>query len=70
MKKKIRKFSASFAVRAWVEVEISASNYDEALVKARELTVNDLIEVNGGHNDSYVDLVNVTDMTALDSVGG
>jgi hypothetical protein len=74
MKKiKQRSFTAGFAVRMWVEVDIKAENYDAALTKAKEMktsehfvTEDDGVEV----NDSYVELVGVTDMTALDTVGG
>jgi len=36
-KKKLRSFTAGFALRAWVEIEIRAENYDAALAKAREM---------------------------------
>jgi putative FmdB family regulatory protein len=72
-KGKLRSFTAGFAVRMWVEVDIKAENYDAALTKAKEMktpgsfiTEDDGVEV----NDSYVELVGVTDMTALNTVGG
>jgi len=70
-KTKLHKYDVSHAVRIWTSTEITAASYDDALAKAREMKCDDLVTTDEGVsiNDSYVDLIGVTDMTALDKVG-
>jgi len=67
-KKKLRNYDVSFAVRIWSSMEITAENYDAALAKARKVKFEDLVEVVVGHNGSSVELIGVTNMTAIDLV--
>lgn len=73
VKKKIgHNHTATFAVRMWVEVDdISAATYEQAVEAAKTLAVADLIDMEPGATilDSYIELVGVTDNTALDKVG-
>lgn len=65
---KMHEFTVGFAVRLWVDTDIKAENYDQALAKAREMKVADLVTVDVECNDSNMRLISITDMDALDKV--
>jgi len=64
-------FSASFAVRVWIEIDgIVADSIEDALAQAKTVAVGDVIDMCSGAtmNDSYIDVVQVIDTKILDKV--
>jgi hypothetical protein len=53
------RFSVSFRVNCEVGVEIIAADMDEAIAKAKEYKVEDVITMNGEHEDSEMVLQSV-----------
>lgn len=54
--KKNKTFHVSFNVNVFTSIEISAESIEEAVKKARELSVTDVVEIPGEHIDSSLEL--------------
>lgn len=59
MSKKLEVYTVAVQIDLWTDVEVKAESFEDALVKARELGVTDIVEFNGGHNDSSVKITGV-----------
>lgn len=59
MAKKNKTYTVMIKVMLRTDVEISAESFEEALAKARELNTVDIVEFEGGHNDSEVEVEGV-----------
>jgi hypothetical protein len=66
-KKSEKKFTVGYLVRMWVEREIEADNFEEALVVGASLNIPSFFTMKPGTqvNDAYIDLVQVYDVDGL-----
>lgn len=58
-KKKLKTFNAQFKIDVFTDIQIEAENLEDAVAKAREYGVTDVIEIPGGHIDSEINLTGV-----------
>lgn len=60
-KKTTKSFTVNAVVKVWTHAVINAETLEDAVVKARELTVHDFVRVNGDHLDSRLRITGVDD---------
>jgi hypothetical protein len=56
MKKKLKTFNVSFNVEVFTSIQISAESIEDAITKARELGVTDVVEIPGEYIDGSLEL--------------
>lgn len=66
---KHRAFSVQMAVCVWMDVAVNAESPEAALTHAKGLKVADLVDINGTHNDSRVEVAGVFEQGVLDRAG-
>jgi hypothetical protein len=59
MAKKNKTYTVMIKVMLRTDVEISAETFEEALAKARELKTPDVVQFDGSHNDSEIEVEGV-----------
>jgi hypothetical protein len=61
-----KKFSVSMRVTVEVGMEVAAKDFEEALMRANEFKLDDLVELHGDHNDSNKpQIISIWDGTIL-----
>lgn len=60
-KTKNKKFTAIMKVEVETEVEIFAENYEQAIAKARELNVRDVVDFDTSYNDGKIEISGILD---------
>lgn len=58
-KKKLTNFIISVKIILDTDFSITAENFEQALLKAAEVKVTDVVEFEGNHNDSSIDITGV-----------
>lgn len=58
-KKKYKTYTVCLKIDLMTDVEISAESLEDALIKARNLKTTDVIEFEGNHNDSEIQVTGV-----------
>ena len=58
-KKKHQTYTVLLSLRLDTDLEISAESFEDALAKARELKTTDVVDFEGGHNDSEITVTGV-----------
>jgi hypothetical protein len=59
MSNKNKVFTVAVKVVLDTDVEISAATFEDALEKARELSITDIVDFDGSHIDSNVDITGI-----------
>ncbi len=65
-KSKQPQYEISVAVNLWITTTVEASSMEDALTKARNMKVFNVVRVHEGvANDAYIGVVSVTDLDIL-----
>jgi len=58
-KAKTKTYDVNMRAVVIVGVELEAENFNDAYEKAKALDISDIIEVNGDHNDSSLQVISI-----------
>lgn len=61
MSKKKQTYSVGIRVRAWVDVDVKADSFAEAVDKAAKLNIEEILPPTGGYNDYEMVVVGAHD---------
>jgi hypothetical protein len=54
-------FSVGACIKLWVAIDVGAHSLEDAVAKAKDLKVEDFVDIHGEYNDGSMKIINVYD---------